>query len=249
MIERRGFAFVEIKLAGDGAATGTFSGYASTFGGPPDSYGDIIDAGAFSETLKQWNAKGKLPPMLLQHGGGMFGGSPDGMLAVGEWTEMKENARGLQVKGRLFAMETERGQYIYENLKAGSLALSIGFRALKYRMGSSADEADRYLEDIELVEVSLVTFPANERATITGVKTLTPEENRECENILRDAGYSRRQSKALIVVLSKMLLRDAAEPDATLRDADVPGEIGEIDEAERAAEAMLAAITRSSLNY
>jgi hypothetical protein len=50
------------------------------------------------------------------------------MLPVGKWTSMEENSKGLKVEGELFALNTERGQYIYEGLKAGALdGLSIGY--------------------------------------------------------------------------------------------------------------------------
>ena len=87
---------------------------------------------------------------------------------------MEENSKGLKVTGELFALNTERGQYIYEGLKSGELdGLSIGFQNAPLQVGTQAGEPDRTLLDIDLREVSIVTFPANDRARITGVKTLT----------------------------------------------------------------------------
>lgn len=169
-MERRNFTLREVKFFDDSQKTGLITGYASTFGGPPDAYGDVIEAGAFSKDLAEWKKKGKWPKMLLQHGGGMFGGADD-LVPIGKWTNMAEDGKGLKVEGRLFGMDTDRGQRIFEAIKEGELdGLSIGFRVRKFRHGTRAGEPDRTLEEIELVEVSLVTFPANERATVTSVK-------------------------------------------------------------------------------
>lgn len=161
---------LEIKFSG-AAADGTFSGYGAVFGNV-DAAGDVIERGAFKRTLREWEEKGKLPPMLLQHGGGMFGGNADDMLPVGRWLSMEENSKGLKVEGQLFALGTERGQYLYEGLKAGALdGLSIGYRAKKFALRTKPDEPRRKLEDLDLVELSIVTFPANDKARVGAVKT------------------------------------------------------------------------------
>lgn len=174
---------LEIKLASDDfdAKTGEFRGYGSVFGGI-DSYGDRIEKGAFKATLREWEDRGKFPPMLLQHGG--FGVNAMDMVPVGQWTEMEENSKGLKVAGRLFAMGTERGQYIYEGLKTGALdGLSIGYRARKFVNGTKPNEPRRTLTDIDLVELSIVTIPADDKARVGAVKTI-----RQFEDFLRDVG-------------------------------------------------------------
>src|SRR3954452_21842281 len=90
---------VDVKFASD--KTGVFSGYGAVFGNV-DAGGDVVEKGAFKNTLRAWEDKGKWPPMLLQHGGGFLGGADD-MLHVGKWTAMEENSKGLQVEGELFA--------------------------------------------------------------------------------------------------------------------------------------------------
>jgi hypothetical protein len=175
-LERRKISMPEVKLDVDADESGVFSGYGAFFGNE-DSYGDVIEKGAFAKTLKEWKARGKFPPMLLQHGGGMFSESPDGMLPVGQWTDMKEDSKGLKVEGKLFAINTERGQYIYEGLRSGSLdGLSIGYKVREQRRGTRAGEPDRTLTNIDLWEVSIVTFPANDKARISNVKTQTADD-------------------------------------------------------------------------
>ena len=71
---------MEVKFASD--KTGVFSGYGAMFGNV-DAGGDVIEKGAFKDTLREWEDKGKYPPMLLQHGGGMFGGADD-LLPIGK---------------------------------------------------------------------------------------------------------------------------------------------------------------------
>jgi len=191
---------LEFKLAESDtdAKTGRFSGYGSIFGNV-DGGGDTIEKGAFRETLAQWAAKGKWPPMLLQHGG--FFGSVDDALPIGKWTSMEENAKGLKVEGQLYALGTERGTYVFEGLKAGTIdGLSIGYRVKEQRNGTKPDEPRRTLTALELVELSVVVFPMNDKARISAVKAIeTLQSLSECEDYLRDAcGFSRSQAVAFV---------------------------------------------------
>jgi Escherichia/Staphylococcus phage prohead protease len=245
-IERRDFGLTEIKLANDN--TGTFSGYGAIFNNL-DSYGDTIAKGAFKTTLREWEDKGKYPPMLLQHGGGPFGGSANDMLPIGKWESMEENSRGLKVEGKLFALNTERGQYLHESMKAGSLdGLSIGFRARKSVSGTKPGEPIRTLTEIDLVEVSVVLFPANPKARVSGVKTLTTENLRELEAILRDAGLSRKDCERAVPVIRSWLQRDAGVPENAPRVAAAPDETADC-EALAAANALLEKFVVGSLNH
>lgn len=217
-IERRQLGLLECKLASDN--TGTFTGYGAIFGNV-DAYGDVIEPGAFKDTLRQWQAKGKWPKMLLQHGG-MGLGSED-MMPVGQWTSMSEDGKGLKVEGKLFALNTERGQYIYEGLKSGELdSLSIGYNTEGAYDVVKDGVTLRHLTKLNLWEVSIVTFPANDKATISSVKTLTPENRREWESLLRDEGLSRKDSEIAVSAFLKRIQRDAGVPGATPRDEVVP---------------------------
>lgn len=211
-MERLKLDLGEVKFAADDGKTGTFSGYGAVFGNR-DSYDDVIEKGAFRDTLREWSEKGKFPPMLLQHGGG-FLGSADDMLPVGVWTSMEENSKGLKVEGQLFALNTERGQYIYEGLKAGALdGMSIGFRTKKYRLGTKAGEARRYLEAVDLVELSIVTFPANDKARVGSVKSADIDALNtlsDAEVFLREAGgFSRKTALEFVSAFKRIALREA----------------------------------------
>lgn len=197
---RREFGLTEVKRAGK---AGAFSGYGAVFGNT-DRVGDIVEKGAFTATIADWKARGKWPKMLLQHGGGFIGGADD-LTPIGVWTDMSEDDFGLKVEGQLIALGTDRATYIHEGLLTGAIdAMSIGYRARKYRYGTKPDEPDRYLEEVELVEVSLVTFPANERALVSSVKNLTPDELRNFEaHLRRDGGFSQADAAMVLAGLKK----------------------------------------------
>jgi HK97 family phage prohead protease len=185
----------EMKFASD--KTGVFSGYGAVTGNK-DFGGDVIEKGAFRDTLREWQDKGKFPPMLLQHGGGLLGGAMDA-LPVGKYTDMEENTKGLKLEGELFALNTERGQYIHEGMKAGSLdGLSIGYRVKEFVLGTKPTEPRRTIKSLDLVEVSIVTFPMNDKARIGAVKSGDIKTIREFEDFLRDVGgYSHAAAKAI----------------------------------------------------
>lgn len=189
------YAPFEVKFA-DGATPGTFDGYGAVFGNV-DSYGDVIQKGAFKETLRDWNKSKKLPPMLVQHGGWMM--TDMDALPVGMWEAMSEDDTGLHVKGRLINLDTERGKTIHGAMKEGALdGMSIGYRAKEFSLGTKPDEPRRTLKKIDLMEVSVVTFPANGKARVSAVKSAGLIKTiREFEDFLRDAGFSNAQAKAI----------------------------------------------------
>jgi uncharacterized protein len=180
---------------------GTVEGYGSVFGGI-DSYGDTIEAGAFAESIKS-----RRPKMLWQHRMDQ---------PIGVWDEVIEDGKGLRLKGRL--ADTERGNEARHLVKMGAMdGLSIGYKTVRDEMKGN----NRILKEVDLWEVSFVTIPADAAATVTGIKSIaTP---RDCEDALREIGFSRREAKAFIARGWGGVndLRDAGEalPDDVLRDA------------------------------
>lgn len=173
------------------SATGEFEGYGSVFG-VEDSYGDVVMPGAFKRTLNEWSQKGRLPAMLWQH-------KSDEPL--GPYLEMKEDENGLYVKGRLLIDDDPLAKRAHGHLKAKSIGgLSIGFILRDYEYDKQLGVYK--LTDIDLWEVSLVTFPANDEARVSDVKSAldrgeTPSEM-EVERALRDAGFTLQQAKAFM---------------------------------------------------
>lgn len=217
-LERREFGLIDMKVAGDNA--GTFSGYGAIFGNV-DSYGEIIKRGAFAGSLSEWKAKGKWPKMLCQHGG--WGVGAEDMLPAGKWDDMSEDSKGLKVTGHLFAMNTDRGQYLYEGLKSGELdSLSIGFQTVDSTTETRDGETYKLLTNLKLWEVSIVTFPANDKAKISSVKNLTVDQLRDIESILGERGLSRADRLKAVSAFKQWLQRDVEAPTIAPRDEDAP---------------------------
>lgn len=189
------FAPLEVKFSAD-AETGTFAGYGAIFGNV-DAYGDVIQKGAFKDTLRDWKKQKRLPPMLVQHGGWGIG-DMDG-LAIGKWTAMEEDDTGLAVEGKLIGLDTERGKIIHGAMKESVLdGLSIGYRAKEFVLGTKPTEPRRILKKVDLVELSVVQMPANGEARIRSVKGCADIKTiREFEDFLRDAGFSNAAAKAI----------------------------------------------------
>lgn len=210
-MQRLSFDLRELKLAQDETDQAmTFSGYGAVFGNV-DAYGDVILKGAFRDTLREAKKSGNWPAMLMQHGG--WGMAADDMTPVGIWTDMEEDDTGLKVSGKL--ADTARGREVYGLLKMtprpAITGMSIGYIAKEFVVGTKPDEPRRTLKKIELMEVSLVTFPANGKARVQSVKSgLTI---RDAERSLRDAGFSRSEAKAILAQGFKASeeLRDALD--------------------------------------
>lgn len=212
------YAPLEVKFADD-AQPGAFEGYGAVFGNL-DAYGDVIQRGAFKETLREWGRAKRLPPMLVQHGGWMM--TDMDALPIGKWEVMSEDDTGLHVKGRLINLDTERGKTIYGAMKDDVLdGMSIGYRAKEFSLGTKPDEPRRTLKKVDLFEVSIVTFPANGKARVSAVKSaaeLTTDDFREIEAALRTKGLSRTDAVKAVSGLKEWLQRDAAAPATDPRD-------------------------------
>lgn len=151
---------------------GEIEGYGSVFGNS-DSYGEIVEPGAFAKSL----TSGRRVLMLWQH---------DTHQPIGQWTEAREDARGLYLRGRL-NLGVKAGQEAHALLKAGDIGgLSIGYREVTTRQNSDGTVS---LLELDLREVSVVSMPANEAATVTRVKQLGSQA--DLEKLLRDAGLAR----------------------------------------------------------
>lgn len=183
---------------------GTFEGYASTFGNV-DSYGDVIASDAFNSSIREAKKTKKFPKLLWQH---------DHREPIGIFTEMKKDGNGLLVTGKL-NMDVARGKEAYSLLKMGALdSMSIGFSVRNYEIDTQTGL--RTITDMKLWEVSIVTFPANEMARITGVKSSEkPQTEREFERFLREEGnFSQSEAKTIIAKGFKSIAQRDVEEQA-----------------------------------
>lgn len=195
---------LEIKSVSE---TGVFSGYGSVFHNE-DSYGDVVRPGAFKKSLAEWAKRGRLPPMLWQH---------DRREPIGVFTKMVEDEKGLFVEGRLLIDDIPQARAAYALLKEKALGgMSIGYREILIEQDH--DEKVTNLLELDLWEVSVVTFPANEEATVDSVKSALAGGGLptlpEFEKFLRDAGFSKSQSVAIASHGLRQLLRDADDTEA-----------------------------------
>lgn len=183
------------------AQDGTFSGYASLFG-KADLAQDVVEPGAFARSLRQRGAGGVR--MLYQH---------DPAEPLGTWLELREDARGLFVRGQL-TPGVGRAREVRELMRSGALdGLSIGFRTVKAR--KDAGSGLRRILEADLWEISVVTFPMLPGARIHAVKGGAADlpTVREFENWLtRDAKLTRAEARTVIArgYASLMRKRDAA---------------------------------------
>lgn len=176
---------------------GVFEGYASVFG-VVDQGLDVVERGAFSKSLTT-----RKPKMLWQH---------DTAQPIGVWEEVREDERGLFVKGRILT-DIAQGREALALLKAGAIdSMSIGYRTIESANDGSRNV--RKLLQVELYEISLVTFPMLPDAKVTDVKSIASE--REFERFLRDAGYSKSEATAITLHGFKGLTkrRDSSEEKA-----------------------------------
>ncbi len=135
---------------------GVFEGYASVFG-REDQGRDVVMPGAFRRALARRGAAGIR--MLWHH---------DPREPIGVWTAIEEDARGLLARGRL-VLEVGRGREALALIRAGAVdGLSIGFRTVRSR--TEARTGVRQLLELDLWEISLVTFPMNDAARISEAK-------------------------------------------------------------------------------
>jgi uncharacterized protein len=142
---------------------GIFWGYASVFN-HLDHHKEIVAHGAFAKSLLQWGELGRYPKMLWQH---------DPRFPIGQWLDIKEDHHGLFVKGQIL-LDVRQGREAYALLKAGIVdGLSIGFHLVKAHRQDRA----KLLQEIDLQEISLVTFAANAEAKVSFCKNwLMPYE-------------------------------------------------------------------------
>jgi uncharacterized protein len=187
---------LEIKEMGD---QGTFTGLASVYGNR-DLGGDIVEQGAFSKSIGEKNGE---VPILWQH-------DPSEPIGLGK---LSDSFQGLQIKGEL-ALESPTAQKAYGLMKRGILkGLSIGYDLVR----SDVKDTTRYLKELKLWEVSIVTFPMNEMATIQGFKAVEDARLTLAEYIEEE----KAKFKALFLQYAAELKAPLAE-GAAKHDEDAP---------------------------
>jgi HK97 family phage prohead protease len=173
MIETKFCRFEEpLHVAHDGV----IEGYASLFD-VVDRGGDIVCKGAYELALANLKERGGKVKMLWQH---------DPAQPIGVWDIVQEDTRGLYVEGYIIE-NVEKGREALALIKAGALdGLSIGYRT---KRATKSAHGGRMLQELDLWEVSLVTFPMLETARINHTKKDAQVADMELDivNCIRDA--------------------------------------------------------------
>jgi HK97 family phage prohead protease len=185
---------------------GYFEGYGAVFGNE-DAKKDIILPGAFTKSLAEFEKKGEMPMMLWNHNDDE---------PIGDWLGVEEDSKGLLVKGQLWLDQgiTNAARAYKVMTGRGKKGLSIGYRT---KEADRDKQGRRLLKQVELAEISPVTFPMNSEATVLRVKSANGEiDPRTLERLLRDeCGLSAREAKALMSGGMKALLSQEDRDDTS----------------------------------
>ena len=206
-LKHRQVAFKTDTVSDDG----TFKGYASVFGNV-DSYGEIVEAGAFSESLKSMRKNDGPLPVLWQH---------DSTQPIGGDELVSEDETGLKADGFLLIDTIPMAKQAHALLKRRVVkGLSIGYYVEKDSYNEKTGV--RTLHKLALKEYSIVTFPANTLANVESVKHAVRDGHlptlSEFESFLCEAGFSRTQAKAVAGYGLRKLL-DRCEADGKASEA------------------------------
>lgn len=194
----------ELKEVG---SSGTFCGYGSVYS-TIDQGDDIVMPGAFTKSLAVLSTKSQMPAMLWQH----RVAEP-----IGAYMKVVDDESGLYVEGQL-ALKTQRGAEAFELLQMKAISgLSIGF--VTKEADYNAKTGIRTIKAADLFEISLVTFPMNDAARVSAVKSISEiGDLTSAEIYLRDAGgLSRREAKTFISTLKALSLRNADDDGAQMK--------------------------------
>lgn len=215
---------LDVKAVSD---AGVVEGYGSVFGGTPDSYGDVVEPGAFANSLVEHRKKGTAPLMFFGH--------KHNELTIGTWDDVAEDGKGLYVKGSL-DLEDPIGMAVYRKLKRKEMrGLSIGYQTINAVPDENKRGVTR-LKELDLWEVSIVNFPASKRAGVDKVKSEAaalaerlsvfgrhirdgePLPVKDFEDILREAGVPKAMATRIASVGYAKAIRSDSEGEAKLPD-------------------------------
>lgn len=175
------FKTVELKAADNGIIEGYFSTYDKT----PDSYGDIIDPGAFTKTFEKREESGHPFPLCFNH---------DFSAVIGAVDSVKDTEKGPFITAHF--LDTDQAQDVRKMLQSGAIyQFSFAYDILGARKPTPEEEKDgvmQVLTEVEVFEISVVTVPANQNAVVTEVKSGRRNSKKDADIIkqIRDLAQS-----------------------------------------------------------
>jgi len=206
----------ELKAKED--ETGMIAGFFSTYDETPDSYGDIIKPGAFTETIKKREESGHPFPLCFNH---------DFSQVIGAVDKIEDTEKGPYIEAHF--LDTDLAQDVRKMLKSGAIyQFSFAYDVLGWENPSEEQRKAgvwNILTKLEVFEISVVTVPANQNAVATEIKSLDPEIKAGKRNSKKDADVINQ-----IIDLAKSLLDEpedtnteeeakSAEPTAQVNEA------------------------------
>ena len=207
-----------IELKAD--EVGGISGFFSTYDKTPDSYGDIIEPGAFTNTLKKREESGHPFPLCFNH---------DFSAVIGAVDSVKDTEKGPFIEAHF--LDTQLAQDVRKMLQSGAIyQFSFAYDVLKSRRPNDEEAksgVENVLEELEVFEISVVTVPANQNAVVTEVKAVEPEtksgrrNSKADEDVINDTiGQLDKCINAL-----KSLITEDDEPEDRPDDEAQPEEV------------------------
>ena len=207
----------EMKAADNGSIEGYFSTYDKT----PDSYGDIIEPGAFTETIKAREESGHPFPLCFNH---------DFSAVIGAVDSVKDTEKGPFISAHF--LDTQLAQDVRKMLQSGAIyQFSFAYDVLGARKPTEEEEkagVTNVLTKLEVFEISVVTVPANQNAVATEVKSVEPETKQGRRNRKADEEIIRNCIKSLESLLDDGDEDKPAEDEA--KSAEIAVEVNEASE-------------------
>lgn len=217
------FKSFEMKAADNGLIEGYFSTYEKT----PDSYGDIIEPGAFTETIKAREESGHPFPLCFNH---------DFSAVIGAVDSVKDTEKGPFISAHF--LDTQQAQDVRKMLQSGAIyQFSFAYDVLGARRPTEEEEKAgvmNVLTKLEVFEISVVTVPANQNAVATEVKSVEPETKQGRRNRKADEEIIRNCIKSLESLLDDGGEDKPAEDEA--KSAEPTVEVNEASEEPKTAE-------------
>ena len=217
--------FKSFEMKADEA--GKIAGFFSTYEKTPDSYGDIIEPGAFTETIKAREESGHPFPLCFNH---------DFSAVIGAVDSVKDTEKGPFISAHF--LDTQQAQDVRKMLQSGAIyQFSFAYDVLGARRPTEEEEKAgvmNVLTKLEVFEISVVTVPANQNAVATEVKSMEPETKQGRRNRKADEEVIRNCIKSLESLLDDGGEDKPAEDEA--KSAEPTVEVNEASEEPKTAE-------------
>lgn len=207
-----------IELKAD--EVGGISGFFSTYDKTPDSYGDIIEPGAFTNTLKKREESGHPFPLCFNH---------DFSAVIGAVDSVKDTEKGPFIEAHF--LDTQLAQDVRKMLQSGAIyQFSFAYDVIKSRRPNDEEAksgVENVLEELEVFEISVVTVPANQNAVVTEVKAIEPETKSGRRNSKADEDVITSTIDQLDKCINalKSLITEDDEPEDRPDDEAQPEEV------------------------